>query len=441
MLIAAVGIPALYAQIYDKNLTPIITTNNINVEINNGLNIKYNGVSLFSSTPRGIGYMLIQDYDTLSYISINNNLLTFVFNGEEKTIEIDNSVYAQNHITSVALRGEQTCEYVYISNETADIPTDFEPVWDYHTEFLTHFDKETLNAGQSAEENNAVDIYRENLTTGEIKKIYSVPQNITKIRDFSWITGNKYNYEGYALLGYEYTGENSFTESPICRNQPYYLLLATEQDERQPNVYHVVHYWRFGNNIEAGSVSNNNAPNFLMNFTGYRLKQPTARKGKSGALTALLSNAFDGKYNDTVKQMENLYALSECNNPLFLKNMKGNLYMITVSAPITQTINTKSAYQEVKISISWEEVGSCEGVSIIQLPTDEGWVDDNEQLAEVRLEVDEETGMLKVLYPNEYNNATTFGVEDLELYAKSLDGVEQDGIEIFDNSAILNNEG
>ena len=71
--------------------------------------------------------------------------------------------------------------------------------------------------------------------------------------------------------------------------------------------------------------------------------------------------------------MDSLYAASLSSNTFFLKDMKGNIYMVAISAPITQTINTKSNIQEVTVSIPWEEIGSMKNIVLIQTPDDENW--------------------------------------------------------------------
>ena len=144
-------------------------------------------------------------------------------------------------------------------------------------------------------------------------------------------------------------------------------------DTTYENVFHVQKVWRFGNNMEFGSVSNGNTPSWLNNFTPYRYRQPATTSGKSGTLQALLSNAANGQYNDTAQMMDELFAASLTTNPLFLKDMKGNLYMVSISAPITQTVDTQNGVQQVTVSIPWEEIGSTDGIALIQLPTDEGW--------------------------------------------------------------------
>lgn len=379
--------------------------------------------------------------NSLCVVSYANNEIVYQ---EELNIQ-----YVQNAITSVSIYGEQKCNSVsvYNMNETAknifDLYTAnnlYKPAWNnsLYKLYMTANFIYNIEGGTSSASGAGVRIYRKNQKSEKLENIATLGADKIKLRDFGLVSNQKSTYRLHAYDNNGALMSYKSIDGYLGKQFNGYLLLATTQDEEQPNVFHVVHYWRFGNNIEAGSISNNNAPNFLNNFTGYRLKQPTARKGKSGALTALLSNVANGEYKDTTLQMENLYALSECNNPIFLKDMKGNLYMVTVSAPITQTINTKSAYQEVKVSIPWEEIGSAKAVSIIQLPTDEGWIDDNAQLAEVRLEVDEETGMLKVIYPDDYNYATTFSLVRPSLYTETANGAEEADLELVDGAVILN---
>lgn len=149
--------------------------------------------------------------------------------------------------------------------------------------------------------------------------------------------------------------------------------MEAEQDISNSNIYHVIKTWKFSNNIVSPTVSNNNNPNFLQNFTRHRLRQPSSLNSKSGVLQALLGNAENAVYNDTAEMMNDLFDLSNSEKTLFLKDMKGNLYMVHTSNPITQTINTNSGKQEVTINLPWEEIGDTEGVALIQLPSDEGW--------------------------------------------------------------------
>lgn len=215
-----------------------------------------------------------------------------------------------------------------------------------------------------------VAIFRENTATGTIDKLIRTEE--TQMRDYGARSQKNYQYK----LFYEYddTYSVALNSNPICKVfRAYYLFEATEDAD---GVFHVLKKWKFGNNLTSESVSNNNVPNFLTNFTPYRKKQPTTRMGRTGVLQALISNARRGEYKDTSEQQNALYALSTSANALFLKDMKGNLYRIAISGAITQTVNVKSNAMETTISIPWEEIGSADGVSLIQLPSDMGWNED-----------------------------------------------------------------
>lgn len=253
-------------------------------------------------------------------------------------------------------------------------------------------------------------IYRKTGNSLTLESVATVPYTTKQFKDFSAVSGQKYVYELFAVLSNEDSSNNSLS-APIESQttgiiyRAYQLIEATI-DDNEPNVYHALNVWLFGNNIEAGSVSNNNTPTFLPNFTKYPFRQTNTQAPKSGVLQALLSNVSNFTYKDTAQQMEALYSISLSTNTFFIKDMKGNIYMVGVSDAITQTINTKTAVQQVSVSIPWQETGSAQDAVIIQLPTDDGWQGENEVFA-VKLSVDINTGMLVATYetdaPIEYS--------------------------------------
>lgn len=281
----------------------------------------------------------------------------------------------------------------------------------------------------------SVSVYQKNQQDNVLSYLWKYSlQNTEGIKLFTQRSTIPYSLSFFGWRGDDIISKTTIENKTYCSNA--YYLYITEKDESNSGVYHVVASWKFGNNISIGGISNNNAPNFLTNFTKYRLKQPTARMGKTGSLQALLSNVANGKYQDTALQMENLYAISQCRNPMFLKDPKGNLYMVTISAPISQTINVKSFEQRVTVSIPWEEIGSADGVSIIQTPNDQGWVGDNSMLQLVRFVVDPETGMLQVIYPDNYMG-TTFALPQNSLLANTPNGITPPTIGINGGSVVV----
>lgn len=215
--------------------------------------------------------------------------------------------------------------------------------------------------------------YRYNNGVGNF--VYRVPNTSYGVKDFTLSSNQSYSFGLFFVNPSAPISKRStlMNSAEICVRYNSYVLIEAQADADYPNVFHAVKSWRFGNNIVNGAISNNNSPSFLTNFTPYKLKQPMSLLGKSGSLQAMLSNVKNSSYSDSVTMMESLYNASASQNTFFLKDLKGNMYMVAISAPITQTINNKSTVQEVSVSLNWEEVGSMEGISVIQLPSDEGW--------------------------------------------------------------------
>lgn len=198
------------------------------------------------------------------------------------------------------------------------------------------------------------------------------PVSVTAIKDYGARALGGYQYSVYFLNNDETYSDiiQTQTVKPVFRA---YTLIEATEDSELPNVYHAVRAWRFGNNLSAGAVSNNNSPTFLSNFTRTPLRQKTAQAPKSGTLSALISNVNSGAYADTAEQMEELYAISLSENTFFLKDMKGNLYMVHTSGAISQQINTRTGIQEVSFSLPWQEVGDTDGIALVQTNIDPGW--------------------------------------------------------------------
>ena len=129
--------------------------------------------------------------------------------------------------------------------------------------------------------------------------------------------------------------------------------------------------------------------------------------------------------------MEALFQASQSRNTFFLKDMKGNLYNVHISAPITQTVNTKSSVQEVLVSVPWEEVGDASDIALIQTPLDEGW--NNNMVFGVRMNADVYTGNLSAVYPADYEG-TTFDMTRNTLIAETSDGITKVDFDLTEGS-------
>lgn len=271
----------------------------------------------------------------------------------------------ENPITSVKLTGEQYCDYVYITSDVSyQFPTTGAPGWNGSTLFNASF-AENLQAGTlSSSDSLSVAIYRKEGTALIPLGVYD--STVSTIRDYGIRSRGEYQYILYYISDDTYSV--GMLSDEICKQFRQFTLIEATQDTDDQSVYHPVSVWRFRNNIEAGAVSNGNNPAMLENFTKYPLWQPSSQAPKSGTLTALLSFFSEGEYiRETAADMERLYALSQSVNPLFLRDMKGNLYMVRLSGPISQTVNYKTGVMEVTVSVPWVEVGDAEDVKIISI--------------------------------------------------------------------------
>lgn len=340
---------------------------------------------------------------------------------------------AQTEITAISIVGYMKTQYFWILKGTYLPSVPYVPQFTSSTYCLSNFSENDSSLYIKQFVDEASFLYRSG--QGEMKNI--TPRDLfNNIRDYGIRSGISYTYQLTQGYGNDFSIVRS--SSPIkIQLKGYYLIEATE-DEENPNVYHAVNVWKFGNNIEAGSVSNNNSPNWLTNFTPYRYRQPNSRCGKSGTLQALLSNVVNGEYKDSFTMQESLYNASLSTNVFFLKDMKGNIYMVHISAPIVQTINTKSVVQQVSVSIPWEEVGDATNVSIIQTTLDAGWKRD--MVGEVSLYVDAETGYLYATYPDNYVG-TTFRLSNQNLYAQTPSAFDEPNIYLSQGQVILEEGG
>lgn len=328
--------------------------------------------------------------------------------------------YEQLAISSVTIYGEQKADWVFISNQDFDFSTlstnDWQPIWSSNVYFYASF-AEGLGAGTVSNGSIQNAIYKVSKNGTSLTPLLTLSPQITRMKDFGARSNMTYAYEVF------FTSTDGAYSLPvlsnsICRLYKDVALIEATEDPNDPNIYHVLKVFRFGYNIENQAISNNNNPSWQTNFTKYRLKQPTNRMGKSGTISALLGSINNAnQYTDSAEMMDALFEASQSQNAFFLRDMKGNLYMVGISAPIQQVINVSDTKQSVTVSVPWEEIGDVSNISLIQTPEDEGWATtDNVMLLDVKLYVDTETGNLVADYPDDYYG-TEFSISQARLVA------------------------
>ena len=205
-----------------------------------------------------------------------------------------------------------------------------------------------------------------------LQKVGEFPTGITTVYDFGAASGQ--GPYSYYLFQAKDTNPTQYLSTAVISNEVtpiryYWALLDCE--ENQDGVYRVVQEFDFKNNLDSGSVSNNNSPNVLQNFTPFPTVQLSPANYKSGTLNALLGKTNMGEYGqDTLALREALMALSTTRDPLFLKSSKGDVMMVVINGAISTTISDKAVGQPQSVTVPWIEIDDTP-VSIVAYPGDE----------------------------------------------------------------------
>lgn len=282
--------------------------------------------------------------------------------------------YTQYEITSISLGGEQICDYILVesgelSEETIQQligDTYYQPIIDYNTMFLSRFDGDTTTAYISGTGGNGLGsaIYRREYGKPILDHVVDVSGGITSIRDYGAKSRTQYQYYVF-VIGIDIYAE-AFGSDTIIPQYNNYTLMECIYNSTD-GAYHVQATYPFACNVNQGSISNNNTPSILQNFTKYPNRQSVNTLYASGSLSALIGtvNQEQATYTDSWELADKINALSTSLNPKFLRDMKGKIWRIETSESIVTEINTSNKFIPLRVTIPWVEVGTADGVSIV----------------------------------------------------------------------------
>lgn len=355
--------------------------------------------------------------------------------------------YTQENVTGFTLNGAQTCEYLWLYRD--EFPQDvidnlmggewYEPSFDAMTLFLATFESNDLYAyvAEGAGETiYGMTVYRREGNGATLTRIADIEPGYTIFRDYGCKSNTPYTYYLY-LRGQDTYLSAPYESQTIRPGFNFYTLMECEKSESEPNVYHVIQAFLVSGNLNAGAVSNGNNPNMLENFTRYPLRQGVPQNYKSGVLTTLIGAVDYGynRYEDSWQLADRISALSLSRNTLFLKDMKGGLWMIHTNGPISMSVDDKSYAQPIQMSFPWVEIGSADGVSIVALPTDELW--ETDEVINTTVSVDIDTGILSWTHPDQYRGSS-FAMNDAgQLIAQGIGTVEMADMKIDANENLI----
>ena len=288
-------------------------------------------------------------------------------------------------ISAVKLGGKQVCEYIWIT--AGAIPdatlrqmmtdTTFEPQQDGATYFLCDF-KNGLLAGNLPEIGDNVtgySVYRRERGESYLEHVGNFPLTVNRFLDYAARSQTEYVYTMRAL------GESTFATQPLVSapvRGRFWSWGVLEAAEESDGLLHVTREFRFRLNVQSGSVSNNNSPEIMQNFTAFPTVQPTTGNYQSGTLSALagvIVYGEDGRpeYVNTRRMRDAITALSVTRNTLLLKTPVGDIFPIRTGGAVT--VQTKDATREqvMTVSIPWVQIGDAPERGVVSVPTDAFW--------------------------------------------------------------------
>ena len=291
--------------------------------------------------------------------------------------------WGQPDIESITLYGEQRCDYIMVSGGEVsgallgDLLTnfEFEPSWTLDTWFLATFNGTGINGGNITPSGDSITgaaVYRLKKGDRRLQLVANVGIGSSTLVDEGFRNQSTYTYYVFVL------GTNTYVSAPLISNPVtpmFWNWTVLDCSVDSNGTYHLEEAHLFRNSVSTDSISNNNAPSMLQNFTPYPLRQPSSYNFKSSTLTGYIGRV-DMKLNqyiDTVDMAEALYNLSVSNNPKFLRDRKGNLWRIQTNAAVSMQTGDTMVPQPYFGSFPWAEVGAADGISIICQPGDGAW--------------------------------------------------------------------
>lgn len=240
----------------------------------------------------------------------------------------------------------------------------YEPVFTADTLFLANF-ADGLQAGNvSADEAvQSWSVYRADASGENLALAATVPVAEKSVIDCGAASQGVYTYY---IFGEDAEGNvtaplMSGRISPVLWD--WSILACTEETE---DVFRVDDIFRFSLNVSSGTVSNNNKPNLLENFTRYPTMQMDPANYQSGTLNGYLGRVGAGaEYSDTLARRDELFALPLSGKQLFLKSRKGDLLKIAVNGSITAQVQDNTRQQAMICAVPWVETGSAEGAQLV----------------------------------------------------------------------------
>lgn len=277
-------------------------------------------------------------------------------------------------------------------------------------------------------------VMRQKVGETRLTKVVDVDNTVGQIRDYEAKSNESYIYYVYPV------GQVSFLSGPMVTEQvnvKFWFWTILEAVETSKNVFTAIaaHYFKMGDGgVKEGAISNNNTPSIVKNFTKYPTRQGMTANYKSGTLSGYIGSITPDthEYTDTVKQVDQVMALSSSKNTLFLVDPKGHLLRIHTNGAITSQTQVEKSVMPQTVTVPWVEIGSADGITVTSTPEDTFYPSDN--IIFTTLYLDYTTGALMWTVPDGYSNGSMLSVDRNGVLVQTATGSFTVANMAFDNS-------
>lgn len=279
-------------------------------------------------------------------------------------------------INKIEAFGAQTLNYIWITNTDIDAEWEevlnrasYEPTWDTNTQFLAKFNY-NLSAGNcpdlAAETLEGWTIYRQDLNGSSLKYVKTLKPEDIFLVDYNVKWGQEYKY--YMFPNYTESLGTPFVSAAVKACWTDWILLLCREEEGKKNEFAVEESFLFQLNTNSGQMNNNADVQVFKTYQRY----PKVVKGSSNYMSGQLSSLvgymgeFAGELNyiERLDMIDRLTSLNTDPRRKFLKDKKGHVWEVELTAPTTLEYMENVATQPATGGIGWTEVASTEYISI-----------------------------------------------------------------------------
>lgn len=287
-------------------------------------------------------------------------------------------------INKIEVNGACTLDYIWVTNTDIDENLEsvlnnigYEPNWDINTQLLARFNH-SLNGGNAGDEaGNTLKgwkVYRQNIEGSTLKYVKTLEPSEIFLVDYNTEWGQSYIY--YLFPDYEEAMGSPFVSGVVKACWVDWILLLCREEKE--NEFAVEESFLFQLNTNSGQMNNNADVSVFKTYGQY----PRVIKGQSNYLSGQLSSLVgymgetDGElqYIEKLSMIERLRNLNTDQRRKFLKDKKGHVWEVELTAPSTFEYMENVPSQPVTGGISWTEVASTKDISIYNGDERELWL-------------------------------------------------------------------